>query len=379
MTKDEGQRIKEDGGRTTAEASRLTFHVSRMTFLPSSVFRRSSDFTMFTDTQIITEIDYDRDGKQTGHLAIPQSTNTSGWANYYLPLAVIKNGSGPTALIFGGNHGDEYEGQVTLMNLARQVQPEQVQGRLILIPMLNRPAAENGTRLSPLDGRNMNRAFPGQRNDTITGIIAHYVAHALIPLADLVIDIHSGGRSAHFLPSVNMHRVPDDTQMKKMIDAGMVWGASYVFIYRDVGGEGLLPGYAESLGKVTLGTEIGSASQFGRAMLDITARGVRNVLRQYGILDGRIEPPHTPPQVVAADLFDDYIMAPMSGLFEPFCEMGDQIQAGQTIGQMHSTELPFNSPMPVIARTSGMLISRRAFPLTRQGDNVATLVRPFSL
>lgn len=334
---------------------------------------------MNIDSQIFTDVDYDKNGKQFGTLAVPQSTNTSGWANYYLPICVVKNGTGPTALIFGGNHGDEYEGQVTLMNLAREVKPEQIQGRLILIPMLNRPAAENGTRLSPLDGRNMNRAFPGQRNETITGVIAHYVANALIPNADLVIDIHSGGRSAHFMPSVNMHNVANREQMKKMIDAGMVWGASYVFIYRDVGGEGLLPSYAESLGKVTLGTEIGSASQFGKEMLEIAGRGVRNVLKQYKILAGDIEQPASPPQCVAAEERDDYIMAPVSGLFEPFFEMGDQITAGQTIGQMHSQELPFNNPMPVVARTSGMLISRRAFPLTRQGDNVATLVRPFSL
>ena len=129
----------------------------------------------------------------------------------------------------------------------------------------------------------MNRAFPGRRDDTLTGMIAHYVTNALFPLADLVVDIHSGGRSAHFLPSVNMHHVPDERQMRAMIRAGMAWGAPYVFIYRDVGGEGLLPGEAERLGKITVGTEIGSASQFGTAMLQIAERGLRNVLRLHEI------------------------------------------------------------------------------------------------
>jgi predicted deacylase len=199
-------------------------------------------------------------------------------------------------------------------------------------------------------------------------------------MADLVVDIHSGGRSAHFLPSVNMHRVPDDEQMRKMIAAGMAWGAPYVFIYRDVGGTGLLPGLAESLGKVTLGTEMGSASQFGADILGITERGVWNVLRHASILADRApDAPAAPAQVVAADQYDDYIMAPVSGIFEPFAEMGAWLEAGQPVGQIHSVEQPFAAPVPVPARTSGMLISRRAFPLTRQGDCVATLVRPFSL
>ncbi len=332
---------------------------------------------MNIDTQIYTDMDYDKDGKQMSALSVPQSNNTSGWATTFVPIAVIKNGTGPTALLSGGNHGDEYEGQVTLMKLARELQPEQIRGRVIIIPMLNRPAAESGTRLSPVDGKNLNRAFPGERNGTVTSMIAHYMAHALAPLADVVVDIHSGGRSSHMLPSVNMHNVANRDQLKQMIDAGIAWGAPYVFIYRDVAGGGLYPTFAENLGKVTLGTEIGSASQFGKEMLAITERGVKNVLKQQGILNGTIEE-GAQPQVVAADQTDDYIMAPLSGIFEPLFEMGEMVKTGQTVGQLYSIEQPFAEPHPVVAHTSGLLMSRRAFPLTRQGDCVAVIVRPFA-
>jgi predicted deacylase len=333
-----------------------------------------------SESPITATVDYGRPGKQLGHLAVPQSTNSSGWRNELIPIAVVSGAPGPTALLFGGNHGDEYEGPVALMKLVAALDPAQLRGRVIVVPMLNKPAVEAGTRLSPIDGKNMNRAFPGRPDDTLTGVIAHYVSSVLFPLADLVVDIHSGGRSAHFLPSVNMHHVPDDTQMRKMIAAGMAWGAPYVFIYRDVGGVGLLPGLAEQLGKVTLGTEMGSASQFGAEILGITGRGVANVLRHAGILADRPpDQPAAPAQLVAADQLDDYLMAPASGIFEPFVELGAWVEAGQPVGQIHSTEQPFAAPLLVSARTSGMLISRRAFPLTRQGDCVATLVRPFSL
>jgi len=335
---------------------------------------------MAVDTQIFATVDYEKDGKQIGNLQAPQSFNTAGWANYFIPIAVIKNGSGPTALLSGGNHGDEYEGQVTLMNLVRTIQSEQVQGRLIILPMLNRPAAAAGTRLSPIDGRNMNRAFPGQRNDTLTGMIAHYVSQVLLPMADIVVDIHSGGRTLQFLPSVNMHNLANKEQMKEMVRAAQAWGAPYVFIYEDVAGEGLYPTYAERMGKITLGTELGSAPQFGVNMLRIADNGLKNMLRMYNILtDKPFVPPSKASEVVAAPERDDYVMAPVSGIYEPFLEMGDSVEAGQAIGQIFSTELPFAEPTPVIARTGGILFSRAGFPLTHQGACVATLVRPFSL
>ena len=338
-----------------------------------------SDKSQHEDTQVWTTVDYEKPGKQFGFLGVPQSYNMAGWATHFIPIAVINNGSGPTALLFGGNHGDEYEGTVALTKLARTLDPAQVQGRIILVPMLNRPAGQAGTRLSPLDGKNMNRAFPGERNGTITSVIAHYVTHFLLPLADLVVDIHSGGRSLHFLPSANMHQVADPRQMQAMLDTGMAWGAPYVFIYRDVGGEGLLPSLAESMGKTTLGTEMGSAGIFGPEILRITESGVRNVLRYTGILAGSPTKPAQAPQIVGATAREDYIMAPLSGIFEPFYEMGETVQAGQKVGQVHNVEEPFREPTAVLAETDGLVMGRRAFPLTRQGDCVMTLVRPFSL
>ncbi len=333
-----------------------------------------------TSNPIWTDIDYEKDGKQTGFLGVPQSTNSAGWATVFVPIIVIRNGAGPTALLFGGNHGDEYEGPVTLLNLAHDVEQADVRGRIIMIPALNPPAVMAGVRLSPLDGMNMNRAFPGDPSGTITSQIAHYVSSTLIPMADLVVDIHSGGRSMHFLSSVNMHRVADVAQMQAILAAGRAWNAPYVFIYRDVAGSGLLPSYAESLGKVTLGTELGSASQFGVSTLRTAARGVRNVLALRGMLPKhRPEPSAQPPQLVASELRDDYVMAPVDGIFEPFVELGDAVTAGQAIGQMHFVTQPAWKPQPVPALTDGMIISRRAFPLTRQGECVAVVARPFIL
>ncbi len=70
-------------------------------------------------TQIHSEIDFDLQGKQRGHLAIPYSHNLGGWANLLIPICVIRNGDGPTVLLMAGNHGDEYPGQVAILKLWR--------------------------------------------------------------------------------------------------------------------------------------------------------------------------------------------------------------------------------------------------------------------
>jgi predicted deacylase len=331
---------------------------------------------MSTLSNLFTDLDFDRDGKHFGYIQAPQSTNTAGWANLFIPLVIIKRGHGPTALLFGGNHGDEYEGPVTLLKLARDIRPDRVRGRIILVPALNLPAVQANTRLSPLDGRNMNRAFPGSPSDTITGQIAHFVASVLIPMADVVVDVHSGGRSMHFLPSVNMHRVPDPRQMSEMMRLARAWGAPYVFIYRDVAGSGLLPGYAESLGKLTLGTEMGSASQYGPATLKLTYDGLRNVLVELGVLDDERSVSAAPSRLVASELRDDYIMSPASGIFEPMVELGDAVEVGQPVGCIHFIEQPAWEPLVIRAATAGFVMSRRAIPLTQQGDCVVVVARP---
>ena len=64
-------------------------------------------------------------GKQVGRLQYPKITNTGGWAFSFVPIATIANGDGPTVLVSGGNHGDEYEGQVAAMRLVQEIDPAQ--------------------------------------------------------------------------------------------------------------------------------------------------------------------------------------------------------------------------------------------------------------
>ena len=130
---------------------------------------------------IHSEIDYDKAGRQVGYLYLPQSPHSDAWGAIPIPIAVLNGGPGPTVLLTGGNHGDEYEGPITLGRLIRELDPAALQGRLIILPALNTPAVLAGQRLSPIDGKNFNRAFPGNPEGSATEQIAYYVDARAVP------------------------------------------------------------------------------------------------------------------------------------------------------------------------------------------------------
>ena len=61
-------------------------------------------------SRISTDIDFNRDGKQTGFLRLPHSVHRSAYGWIPIPVACLRNGKGPRVLLMAGNHGDEYEG-----------------------------------------------------------------------------------------------------------------------------------------------------------------------------------------------------------------------------------------------------------------------------
>jgi N-alpha-acetyl-L-2,4-diaminobutyrate deacetylase len=331
---------------------------------------------------VVTSLDFDRRGKQQGFLQVPYSHNLSGWANMLVPITVVARGQGPSVLVLAGNHGDEYQGQIAVMKLARELMPEMVTGRVILIPSLNFPATRAASRLSPVDGMNMNRAFPGQPEGPITSQIAHYLTTVLFPLSDAVIDIHSGGRSMEFVPCSTMHLVADLAQRRKMLEAMLAWNSDFSFLYADIAGTGLLPVEAENQGKIVVTTEMGGGECVPAEVHRITQSGLRNVLIHLGALKGREQTRARlglPPAILTQALHrEDYLLAPESGIFEICLDLGTQVKRGQTVGFIHHLERPDRTPEPIMAKSAGYLITMRAPCLTQQGDCVAVIAQRVS-
>jgi predicted deacylase len=330
------------------------------------------------ETPVHCSLDLDAPGKHWGRLELPRSNNTSGWSHLFVPIVSIKNGEGPTVLVVGGVHGDEPEGQVAALRLARETEAADVTGHLIVVPCASPDASQAYTRLWP-DGSNFNRSFPGSPDGPPDQQLADFFTRFLIARADVVVDMHSGGRSGLCPPWSEMHWVDDSAQRRAMAEAMLAWGTDYHFVYIDIAGTGLLVGEAERQGKLVVSTELGGGGHVTAATHRISQGGLANVLRHVGLLPGEVLTRETPATIVDATDVDNYLLAPESGLWETFVDLGARVEPGQPVGQIHFLERPDREPAVVHAITGGIVMVVRAIATTAQGDNVVVIGKEIGL
>ena len=329
---------------------------------------------MSNSTMIFTDIDYDAHGKQVDWLNLPHSVTRSAYGAISIPIAVIRNGLGPTVFLMAGNHGDEYEGQITLAKLIREIEPAQVRGRLIILPAANLPAAMAGTRVSPIDQGNLNRAFPGDPHGTPTWAIAHYIDTVLYPMANFHHDLHSGGSSLRYLPFCSMRKSGDAALDERSLAALRAFDAplSLVWAYNP---EGRLAGAAAARrGLVSLGGEFGGGGDVDRSSLAMLENGVRNFLHFTGVLskDGPDEPVRG-TRLIEVSSREHYVYAGEAGLLEPMVDLGTEVQGGDLAGMIHFVDNPAREPIPCHFRRAGLVVCQRHFGRVERGDCVAHL------
>lgn len=328
---------------------------------------------------VTTDVDFARDGKQVSYLRVPHSRNVSAWGKILIPIAVIKNGDGATVLLTGGIHGGEYEGPVALFKLMRELQPAQVQGCVIIMPAVNLPAVLAGERLSPIDHKDMNRVFPGRPNGTVTEVIAHYVQEAILPRCAAVVDLHAGGYSLELAPYISMHYLDDAQQMEATRAAMEAFQAPYAMIMEEFSGEGLLDYAVEGMGKIFLCAELGGAGRLEADTLRLTEVGARNVLKHFGVLPGEIETCQARglPATKLMEIPDPeyYHVVAEAGIYESFVEVGDAVEQGEPLGQVHFAQYPLRPPQAVVAKRGGILMGRRGPGFVEVGDSVAVVAR----
>jgi len=306
--------------------------------------------------RVRADVDFDKAGKQSGHIRVPRPHAHSGLGVCGIPIIVVKNGTGPTFLLTGGTHGDEYDAQIGLMDLARELQPERVQGRVIIIPCLDLPAVEAGQRLCPDDRRDLNRVFPGNRNGSFTEMLADYVTRVLLPITDYNMDIHTGGNFHTTALNTCSHFVDDPKQMRTNIEIGIAWGAPFHAVLRESDHTNSFMTIADHLGVPALSAELGGGGRISHDAQAIIARGLRNMLKLYGAIEGRIEAPPTPTRLMAVtNPAKSLVIAPHGGLFHAFHAGGDWVTAGQEAGRIYDFHDPLRPPTSVHYNDSGCL------------------------
>ena len=324
-----------------------------------------------SQSPVLATVDIDADGVQHGYLKVPYSGDDSGWGAVMIPITVVKNDVGPTVILTGANHGDEYEGPIALWWLSNELKSKDIRGRVIIVPAMNYPAFKAGKRTSSIDGGNMNRAFPGRPDGTITEIIADYFNRALLPMTDYVVDMHSGGKTLDFVPFACAHVLEDKHQQARCIAAMEAFNAPYSLMLLELDSAKMYDTAAEKMGKVFIGTELGGGGSASATTVAIAKRGILNLLKHAGILSG--EPERGPSISLVTPDHRSFVTSEHSGLLEMCVDLGSDVKNGEVIALVHDIERTGTQPVEYKATIDGVLAGRHYPSLTQPGDNLAVI------
>ncbi|WP_321924061.1 N(2)-acetyl-L-2,4-diaminobutanoate deacetylase DoeB [Paraburkholderia guartelaensis] len=325
---------------------------------------------------ITPTVDYDANGVQHGFLRLPYSRDDSAWGAIMIPLTVVKHGEGPTVLLTGGNHGDEYEGPIALAKLAGSLQASDVNGRVIIVPYMNYPAFRAGTRTSPIDAGNLNRSFPGRPDGSVTEKIADYFQRELLARADYVLDIHAGGRTLDFVPFAAIHVLPDGDQQARCERAMRAFGAPYSMRMLELDSVGLFDSAVEEAGKVFVSTELGGGGTSTAQSVAIADRGVRGFLAHAGVIERKAGDRSLSPRTTTLlDMPDGscYTTSEHRGMLEMCRDLGDTVEAGELLARVHDINRTGARPVEYRAQRGGLLAARHFPGLVQAGDTVAVV------
>jgi predicted deacylase len=335
---------------------------------------RAVDSTTVTSATIDpAAIDFTRPGKQHYKAAFHLD---GSWGFSLVPITVINGrratSRAPTGVaVFGGTHGNEYEGQIAVKRLCHDLDPDEMSGRVILMPQLSERACAAHTRAAPDDGVNMNRAFPGDARGTLSRRIAHFVKHHVFPHAGIVIDLHAGGREASFPICTSLHPMADPARQADAIAVARLFDTPFVYLYARSMASGLLTDEAEDEGRIAIGGEFGFGEGASVRGIAHAYEGVRNVLRHAGALAGpitRVDPRReTASRVVQASDLADYVPCPADGIWEPVVEVGQDVLSGDLLGRLHQFEDHASAPIPITAHRDGVIIALHFGAACRRG------------
>jgi N2-acetyl-L-2,4-diaminobutanoate deacetylase len=316
-----------------------------------------------------TNINLDDAGRQVGFVMIPHSPDDDAWGVTRVPIAIIGNGDGPTVVLEGGNHGDEYEGPIVISELIHDLDPSEVRGRLVLMPSNNVHAVLAGRRNSPVDGLNFNRVFPGDPLGTVTRQIAAFVCDEIFPRADAFLDLHSGGSSLVMIPSAIIEPCEDKHLHRRNVAAAQAFDAPATVVIGNLGDPRTATAAACRAGLVTVGTEIAGGGTVSREALALCRRGVRNVLSHLGVLaTGAPEPPQGDRCLLELPGAAAYVFSNIDGVFEPFHDLGHAVYAGEPAGLVHTLWDPGRPPEQLSYQADGILYGRRQPGRVRPGN-----------
>lgn len=276
---------------------------------------------------------------------------------------------GKTLLILASVHGDEFEGVETVLKLYRDLQPEQLAGTVIMLPLANPLAFAGESRTSPEDGINMARVFPGKSDGSPTERIAYYLHNQFIAEADFLLDLHSGGTHYSVSTLVGYYENEQTEIGRRSRAAAEIFGAELLWAHAEIA-PGRSVSSALALGVPWLYTEAWGGKRIRWEDGELYYQGSIRLMQHLGIM--AVDPqtgdaqPRAITRIYGDGNFDGSETAGHDGFFISEVQLGERLSSGQHIGSIYSLngiELD-----QVRASRAGTIVMLKGTPTVRAGD-----------
>jgi predicted deacylase len=268
--------------------------------------------------------------------------------------------TGKTLVVTGGVHGDECEGVRAILETFRELDPSEMRGTFLAVPVANAPAFWSGTRVSPLDSANLARVFPGSLNGLPTETIAYWIDQLVLSRADLYLDLHSGGIRFAMPTLVGYYEADPRAR-----DAAFAFGAPVVWCHPLIA-PGRTISAAVARGIPALYAESPGGGRISLADLALYRCGLKNLLHHLSILTGKPVPAPVWLHLRGNGDIDQGIQASVRGILISRVRLLEEVTRGQEIGVL--VDIGGNVIECLHAPSSGRVVLIHAYPVVVPGE-----------
>ncbi|KPF64528.1 succinylglutamate desuccinylase/aspartoacylase family protein [Porphyrobacter sp. AAP60] len=302
-----------------------------------------------------------------GDVAFPITTMATGTASSLAVRVLHGARPGPAVFVSGAIHGDEIVGTAVIQRLAQTLDPAQMAGTVLLVPVANIFGFLNRSRYLP-DRRDLNRSFPGSAGGSLAGQIANIFYREVVERCELGIDMHSAAIHRYNLPQVRIA-----AGNARLVELAMAFGAPVII--ESPLREGSLRDLARKNGVDMLLFEAGEALRFDRLSIETGVAGVHRVLAHLGMIEeddglGAVGIPARANHSV-------WVRAPRGGVVQMERESGAPVRKGDVLGRVSG--LFGEDAQPMCSPVDGIIIGHATLPVVHQGDalfHIAELDHP---
>ena len=294
-----------------------------------------------------------------------------------IPITIVRGAqTGPTLALIAGTHGSEVAPIVALQRVRATLDPAQLRGTILIVHVANMPSFLGRTvYYSPIDGKNLNRVYPGKADGTVSERIAYAITNQIIERADYLVDIHAGDGNESLRPYTYWSPLRLDARADSIArEMALAWGNDHIVIDtvrpRDRQASVYTQNTAQIRGKPALTTEAGYLGVAAEDMVQRNVDGVLRLLRYFRMLPGEVERVRQPLFFERTEV----LRSPATGVWHPKVERGQSVQKGALIGVL--TDFFGAQQAEIRAPFGGIILYVVATPAMSQGEPMGMVGEP---